>query len=105
MKQRRSIREQFEKRLRQHQPEVERLWESFRREGEAAGANVEQLERLERRMTWGLWSVALHEAAVLFDEIAAEDPPPHMAAPWLCQSCKRRVLRVVGGADELPVAG
>ena len=103
MKQRRSIREQLERRLRQHQPEVERLWASFRDEAEAVSSNLEQLERLERRITWGLWSIALHEATALFAE-HAEEEEPHLAPPWLCQTCKRRVLHVVG-SDDLPAAG
>ena len=81
MKHRRSVRKQLEQRLRERQPEVEQLWESFRQEAEAAGASLDHLERLERRMTWGLWSIAMHEANVLADELADEQPEPQMAAP------------------------
>ncbi|MEX0782477.1 MAG: hypothetical protein WD557_07495 [Dehalococcoidia bacterium] len=102
MKHRRSVRKQLEQRLRDRQPEVENLWESFRREAESIGANLELVERLERRMTWGLWAVALHEATELMDDLAGEEPEPQLAPPWLCQTCKRRVLRVVGADDDLP---
>jgi hypothetical protein len=103
MKHRRSVRKQLEQRLRERQPEVEQLWESFRQEAEAAGASLDHLERLERRMTWGLWSIAMHEANALADELADEQPEPQLAPPWLCQSCKRRVLRIVGNdEDDLP---
>lgn len=106
MNQRRSVHKQLERRLRQRQPEVEQLWESFRREAVAVGASIELVERLERRMTWGLWGIAMHEAIGLTDEIAAQEPEPQMAPPWLCQSCKRRVLRLVERDDEsLPAAG
>jgi hypothetical protein len=106
MKHRRSIRSQLERRLRGRQPEAEALWETFRREAVEAGASIELVGRLERSMTWALWGIALHEASDAVEEIAAEEPEPHMAPPWLCQSCKRRILRVVGrDGDGLPATG
>jgi hypothetical protein len=104
MKERRSSRKLLEERLRQRQPEVERLWRSWAEEW-SPQLPQDHAERLERRMTWGLWAIALHEATALLDEVEAAEPEPHMAPPWLCQSCKRRLLRVVGGQEELSATG
>ena len=102
MEKRRAVQERLQSRLREREIDAEGLWGALQVEAKSIDPALASLvERASRRVTWALWEMAMYEAANVLAEIEDEHPQhENTVTPWLCQSCKRRMLRVVGSDDE-----
>ena len=98
MNQRRALYQRFEQRLREREIDAEQLWGSLQVEaGEADPALGYLITSASRRITWALWEMVIFEAMDVIAEVEADHQQhENSVSPWLCQSCKRRLLRVVG---------
>lgn len=107
MNNRRDVQQQLEQQLREREIDAEKLWGSLQFEaGAVAPALATMIEGASRRVTWALWEMAMFEAMAVFAELEVEQAERQSSvSPWLCQSCKRRMLRVVGRDAEAEIEG
>ena len=95
------MQERLQSRLREREIDAEGLWGALQAEARSVDPALATLvERASRRVTWALWEMAMFEAANVLAELKDEHSHEAGVTPWLCQSCKRRMLRVVGHDDE-----
>lgn len=96
------MQERLQSRLREREIDAEGLWGALQAHAKSVDpALATMLERASRRVTWALWEMAMFEAANVLAELRDQHPQHESGVrPWLCQSCKRRMLRVVGNDDE-----